>query len=86
MQIYFKAKFVRQYNKLSTKMQKQFDDRLELFVEDPTTPLLRIHPLLGHMDGHWSMNVSGDIRAVYRYEGDTVIVFALIGTHSQLYG
>ena len=86
MQVDFSARFVRQYHKLPYKMQKQFDKRLALFKDDPTTSILRVHPLKGRMDGYWSMNVSGDVRAVYKYDGDTIIVFMLIGTHSQLYG
>jgi addiction module RelE/StbE family toxin len=86
MQVNFKPKFVKQYNKLSHKMQKQFDERLELFIEDPTTYLLNVHSLKGKYAGFWSINISGDLRAIYTYEGDTIIVFMLIGTHSQLYG
>jgi addiction module RelE/StbE family toxin len=86
MQVDFNPRFVRQYHKLSYKMQKQFDDRLVLFLENPTASLLRIHPLKGRMDGYWSMNVSGDVRAIYTYKGETIVVFMLIGTHSQLYG
>ena len=86
MQVDFNAQFVRQYRKLPLKIQKQFDKRLVLFKKDPTVSILRVHPLKGQMDGYWSMNVSGDIRAIYQYRGDTIVVFMLIGTHSQLYG
>ena len=67
-------------------MQTQFDDRVQLFVVDPTQPKLKVHPLKGKFAGYWSMSVSGDIRALYIIEGDTIVIFALIGTHSQLYG
>lgn len=30
------------------------------------------------------MNVTGDVRALYREEGNTIVIFAFIGTHSQL--
>jgi hypothetical protein len=32
------------------------------------------------------MNVNGDLRALYRYDGDEAILFALIGTRSERYG
>ena len=32
------------------------------------------------------MNVNGDLRALYVKQGDQIIIFALIGTHSSLYG
>lgn len=32
------------------------------------------------------MSVNGDIRTLYIIKGETVIIFALIGSHSELYG
>lgn len=86
MKIDFTKKFWKQYYKLPSKFQKQFDDRLHLFAVDPTNPQLRVHPLRGSFAGYWSMDVSGDLRALYLKRGDEIIIFALIGTHSQLYG
>ncbi len=86
MKFQYTPKFKKQYKKLSAKLQKQFDERLMLFVEDPTSPVLRVHPLKGSYRGYWSMNISGDIRAMYLKRGDELVIFALIGTHSQLYG
>jgi addiction module RelE/StbE family toxin len=67
-------------------MQFQFDERVKQFAVDPTLPMLKVHPLKGAYQGYWSMSVSGDIRALYAMDGDTIVIFALIGTHSQLYG
>lgn len=82
----FTKNFRRQYQKLSVKVQYQFDDRLKLFLADPAHPTLRTHPLRGRYLGYWSMNVSGDLRALYVERGDELVLFALVGTHSQLYG
>jgi addiction module RelE/StbE family toxin len=86
MTIQYTPKFKKQYKKLPNKLQKQFDERLLLFLEDMTNPVLRVHSLTGSFGGYWSMNVSGDLRALYLKKGDELIIFALIGTHSQLYG
>jgi addiction module RelE/StbE family toxin len=86
MQIQYLPTFKKQYKKLPLKQQLQFDERLRLFVLDPTSPQLRVHPLKGKYRGYWSMNISGDLRALYLQDGDTLVIFALIGTHSQLYG
>ncbi|MEX0895385.1 MAG: type II toxin-antitoxin system RelE/ParE family toxin [Patescibacteria group bacterium] len=86
MTISYTTKFKKQYKKLPSKFQQQFDDRLKLFVVDQTHPKLRVHPLKGSFAGYWSMNVNGDLRAIYLVQGDEVIIFALIVTHSELYG
>ncbi len=86
MVIRYLPKFKAQYKRLPPKQQHQFDDRLRLFVQDPTDVRLRLHPLKGRFGGYWSINVSGDLRALFFRDGEDVVIFALIGTHSQLYG
>jgi mRNA interferase RelE/StbE len=86
MTIQYTPKFKKQYKKLPDKLQLRFDQRLRLFVKDPTNPVLRTHPLKGSYSGYWSINISGDLRALYLKKGDELVIFALIGTHSQLYG
>ena len=86
MTIRYLPKFKKQYKKLPPKLQLQFDERVQLFTVDPTLPMLKVHPLKGEFKGYWSMSVSGDLRVLYIMDGDTIVIFALIGTHSQLYG
>lgn len=86
MEIQYTSKFKKQYKKLPKKFQKQFEERLRLFINNPTHPQLRVHPLKGAFAGYWSINVTGDIRALYTIKENEVIIFALIGTHSDLYG
>lgn len=86
MTIRYLPKFKQQYKKLPKKIQEQFDEKIALFATDPTLPVLKVHPLKGKFKGYWSMNVNGDVRALYIMDGETIVIFALIGTHSQLYG
>ena len=87
MSISFHKKFKKSFNKLLVKQQKAFFERLRVFSVDPYNPLLNNHALGGKYQGCRSINVSGDVRAVYvlyQYHNDTV-VFIDIGTHAQLY-
>ena len=84
MEIRFSAKFQKQYSKTSAKIKKAFDKRLVLFRKDPANPLLRDHRLSGTHRNYKSINITGDRRALYSQEEDT-ITFEMIGTHSQLY-
>lgn len=86
MTIRYLPKFKKQYKKLPKKIQDQFDEKIVLFVTDPTLPVLKVHPLKGNFKGYWSMNVNGDVRALYIMDGDSIVIFGIIGTHSQLYG
>jgi addiction module RelE/StbE family toxin len=86
MTIRYLPKFKKQYKKLPKKIQDQFDEKIQLFSIDPTLPMLKVHPLKGNFAGYWSMNINGDVRALYIMDGDSIVIFGLIGTHSQLYG
>ena len=86
MQIYFHTTFKKQLQKLPSPLQDKFQERLELWLVDNTNPVLRVHLLKGRYSNYWSMNVTGDMRALYRYDGEEIVIFALIGTHSSLYG
>ena len=55
-------------------------------MDDPYDPLLRNHPLTGELAGCHSINITGDIRAIYRIVDDEMYVYQMIGSHSQLYG
>lgn len=85
MEIQYSRNFVKQYKKLEAKPREQFLERQALWLENPGDARLRTHPLKGKSYGYWSINVSGDLRALYYHQGDQVVIFALIGTHSQLY-
>lgn len=86
MTVQYTAGFKKQYKRLPEKLQASFDARLLVFVNDPSDVRLRNHPLRGNFAGYWSINITGDLRALYRRESEGIIIFALIGTHSQLYG
>lgn len=85
MEIIFTERFKKRFNKLSTKVQRQFEDRLELFTENSQNPLLKVHPLRGNLVGFRAFSVTGDYRAVFRILDENTIKLVNIGTHNQVY-
>ncbi len=81
----FTKNFRKQYQKLPKKVQTQFTERLRLFIEDQGNPLLKVHSLMGDYRGCSSINVTGDIRAVFKVQAGQVALFVAIGSHSELY-
>lgn len=84
MKIFFHRKFTKQFEKLSRKIQEQFYERLSIFEIDPFNPLLNNHCVHHPYEGCQSINISGDIRALFEINKDNVL-FIRIGTHSELY-
>ncbi len=77
--------FDKQYAKLNVKIKISFKGRVEIFKGNPFDARLRNHALKGKYLGYRSIDITGDVRALYTVRGDTVIIFGFIGTHSQLY-
>ncbi len=84
MRIDYHKGFTKQYNKLLPKLRIKFNERLEIFISNPLSKELNNHPLHGEYLGYRSINITGDLRAVYEIQ-DGVIKFLFIDTHSNLY-
>lgn len=85
MRVYFHKDFKKWYTKLRKSEQKKFDVRLALFMKNPFDPLLYNHELHGKYKELRSINVSGDLRALYKPLGNDTAFFILINTHGNLY-
>jgi len=85
MKISYSKNFIKQSKKLDQKIKRKLVTRIELFVENPLDIELNNHPLKGRYKKYRSINVTGDYRALYISQED-MIIFDVIGTHSQLYG
>jgi len=84
-QIYRHRKFVKQFKRLPKKIQDKFGYKLTIFIFNPYSIELNNHSLTGEWLGHRSIDITGDIRAIYRIDNDSCL-FKAIGTHHQLYG
>ena len=78
-------KFRKGYNKLTKSQKKRFKERRNLFITDEFNPVLNNHALTGGYKGLRSFNVSGDLRAIFKREKDSVL-FVVLDKHSNLYG
>lgn len=89
-QIDYSKKFDKQLKKAPPEIKVAFRKRLALFIENQYHPQLNNHQLIGKFTGYRSINITGDWRAIYEErsspEDNQIIVFLLLGTHSQLYG
>ncbi|HEX9721664.1 MAG TPA: type II toxin-antitoxin system mRNA interferase toxin, RelE/StbE family [Candidatus Paceibacterota bacterium] len=85
MKLYFHKKFEKQYKRLRKNEQQRVQERIILFRENRFHPILENHPLQGKYVGHHSINIGGDLRALFKQVGADEYWFVKIGTHSELY-
>jgi addiction module RelE/StbE family toxin len=86
MKFLYKEKFNKNYTKLNNKLKTKFEERLTLFNKEPCSRLLNLHKLNGEYEGTWSINITGDYRAIFYKKTEEIMVFINIGTHSELFG
>lgn len=85
MQIYLHKKFYKDYAKLKPKIKQKFKEKRNLFIVDEFNVVLNNHGLKGKWLGYRSINITGDVRAIFKRDSDSVI-FVAIDKHSNLYG
>ena len=73
------------FKKQPAWLQDKFEERIRLFQKDMFEPILNNHSLEGEWLGCRSINITGDIRAVFEELSTNHIQFLAIGTHSELY-
>lgn len=85
MRTTFSNKFKKQYDKFPETIKKKFDERVVLFCLNSRNILLNNHSLYGKWKGFYSINVTGNIRAIYTKQNPNTAHFIAIGSHSELY-
>ena len=83
--IVFHKNFIKNSKKLTLQQKNNLTQRLKLFGQDKFNPLLNNHSLRGQYQRHRSINITGDLRAIYKKDGENII-FVAIDSHSNLYG
>lgn len=86
MTIHLHKDFLKQYKKLKKKEKQKFKIRRDLFLQDEFSPILNNHSLKGKYQGYRNINITGDLRAVYKKEAQDTVIFVAIDIHSNLYG
>ncbi len=86
MQYILSKRFEKDFAKLPDATKKKAIVTLEKFIQNPQNPTLRNHGLSGKWKGYYSINVTGDTRAVYFVIEEDIVRFVAIGSHSELYG
>ncbi|MEW6087877.1 MAG: type II toxin-antitoxin system mRNA interferase toxin, RelE/StbE family [bacterium] len=85
MKIRFHKNFEKQYKKPKDSEQKKTQERLSVFLQTPYSPILNNHPLKGKYLDYRSINITGDLRAIYKDCGGDKCIFVAVDTHSNLY-
>lgn len=81
--ITYTPRFEKNFKKLSDKERAQFKKKLKIFVENPFHPSLRTKRIQGTED-LFEFSVNMDIRVIWYYENDEIVMIVDIGHHDIL--
>lgn len=77
--------FTKDFKKLSKYEQKDVAQKLKLLADNPSYPSLRTKKVQG-FDDLFEMSVNMDIRILWRYEGNVIILLLDVGHHKDVLG
>lgn len=88
MTIKYTTEFTSKLKKQNVRIRKSFKKAIIKFSQDPNDKELKNHLLSREWQGHRSINITADFRAVYKetkLADETIVYFITIGTHRELY-
>lgn len=77
--------FTKDLKKLSKYEQKAVAQKLKLLADNPSYPSLRTKKVQG-FDDLFEMSVNMDIRILWRYEGNVIILLLDVGHYKDVLG
>jgi mRNA interferase YafQ len=84
MRVRASSRFLRRSKKIREPQASMLRAALRRFAADPRDPLLRTHKLKGELDGYWAFSVDDDLRVLFRWDAD-VVLLVNIGTHDEVH-
>ncbi len=81
--ITFTKRFEKHFQTLNLQEKKQLHNKLRLLSENPMHPSLRTKRIQGTRD-LFECSVNMDIRIIWYYEGDQLIILLDVGHHDIL--
>ncbi len=81
--ITYTKRFEKNYKKLSQKEKEQIQTKVKILIDNPLHPSLRTKRIQG-ANGLFECSINMDIRIVWYYENDQMIILLDIGHHGIL--
>ena len=79
--------FKRAFRKrvLGTPEEARFQQKMDMFVENPFDARLKTHKLTGRLEGLWAFSTASDCRVIFRFLSKEHVLLIDIGSHDEVY-
>lgn len=88
IEVAFSSTFKKSFKKLikgSFKLESQFFEKLEIFIENPYDTRLKTHQLSGKLTGIWSFSLNYKLRITFTFIQSNRVILENIGPHDVVY-
>jgi mRNA-degrading endonuclease RelE of RelBE toxin-antitoxin system len=83
MEISFAPQFKRKFKKLPQALRREIHEKIELFKNIGSHPLLHIHKLKGELEGRLSFSANYRYRIIFMWEvKNESAIFLIVGDHA----
>ena len=83
LKITYSDRFIKHYRKLTDVEKRQLKSKLSMFADDPFPPSLRTKRIQG-TDALFEFSVNMDIRVIWFFDGEDVVILLDVGHHDIL--
>ncbi|MEI6330565.1 MAG: type II toxin-antitoxin system mRNA interferase toxin, RelE/StbE family [Pseudanabaena sp. ELA645] len=78
-------RILKKWRKKHPELIDRFQQKLDLFKNEPFHPSLKTHGLAGNLSGYWSISINYEQRLVFKFLSDTKVLLIDLGTHDEVY-
>jgi len=78
-------RMLKKWKKKHPNLLPKFQERLQLFTDDPYHPSLRTHHLSNNLKEFWAFSINHQHRVVFQFIDDTSVLLVAIGLHDAVY-
>jgi len=76
---------LKKWRKKHPELVDRFQQKLELFKNEPFHPSLKTHSLVEDLAGSFAISINYEQRLVFKFLSDTKVVLIDLGTHDEVY-
>lgn len=85
IEIFYTPHFLKKYAKLDKNLKTEIKEKIQLFQDKSTHPLLKVHKLHA-FDNTYSFSVNYKVRIVFEYGiNKNIVHFLYVGSHDDVY-
>ena len=78
-------RMLKKWQKKHPELNARFQERLQLFCEQPFHPSLKTHSLSGNLEGLFAFSITFEYRLVFKFIDENKVLLISIGTHDEVY-